>query len=64
MNAESIHEKTIRELASYLRGYGDAKDNRKMTSAALWLEELVSFRVCCHGIIGCRAGNDCTSDHK
>lgn len=59
MNNESIHEKTIRELVAYLRGYGKASDNREMACAAHWLEELANNRVCCRGMVGCKLGNEC-----
>lgn len=60
----SKHEMEILELVSYLQGYGDAEENDKLLRAAHWLEQLRSRGVCCGGIVGCRGGNECTSDHK
>ena len=53
----------VLELSNFLRGYGEAKSSDEMKVAARWLEKL-SDRVCAGGIIGCKGGRECTSDHK
>lgn len=60
----SIQE--IRYLADYLEGYSDAIQNpgaEKIHRAACWLKKL-QCNVCGAGVIGCRGGEKCTSDHK
>ncbi len=53
----------IADLASYVRGFADANQNTTLSAAAKWLDELAD-NVCVGGIVGCRGGANCTSDHK
>lgn len=59
---ENAQDET-KELADYLKGFGDAMQNTKLSKAAEWMEKL-SQNVCGQGYVGCRGGHDCGSDHK
>jgi hypothetical protein len=59
---ENAQDET-KELADYLKGYGDAVQNAKISRAAEWMEKL-SWNVCGQGYVGCSGGHDCGSDHK
>ena len=56
-------EQEIAELASYVAGYADSEKNDKLRKAAKWLE-ILSRNICGGGMVGCRGGKACTSDHK
>lgn len=70
---ESMYENPVdetKELGAFLSGVaalaslsGDKENAEKFARAGQWLEAL-SKRVCAGGIIGCRGGRGCSSDHK
>ena len=62
----------ISELAIRLNAVGrwmedrvsiETETGKLMLDSAKWLKKL-SNNICAGGIIGCRGGRDCTSDHK
>lgn len=56
-------EDEIRELTAYMDGMADGTDNYKIARVAYWLDRFADH-ICAGGIIGCRSGKKCTSDHK
>ncbi len=53
----------MRQLADYVRGFADARENEELSDAADWLEKAAEH-ICAQGYFGCEGGDTCTSDHK
>jgi hypothetical protein len=53
----------LRELALYVEGMGNGRNDDKLINAAVWLNNAAD-NICSQGYFGCEAGERCTSDHK